>query len=392
MAQHVSAIAADRSKNVITDAAPTSAAASRFCLIEYLTGRWRVKLLLILAATLAGVQLDFWNTGSIHRHSLAIHFLISFIYSVIIGLPLFYSLSLFGAYIARRAFPLDWVLLFVTILIPSVIGTMLSEWVLITLNLHPPDKFSQLTLHSLQLTLLLSLIFGVSFYFYDYLKGELEATMLQLRNKQFEEERVRKLAIAAQLSSLESRLRPHFLFNTLNSISALIRKNPEHAERMVGQLSALLRFSLTTHQRATTLLRDEIKLINDYLEIEQARFNERLRFSIAVPDEFHAVAIPPFTLQILVENSVRYAVAPRRTGGEIRVSAHAEGSAVKLAVCDDGPGFAPEMITEGHGLDNLQACLAALFADQGALEIQADGQSTTVTVRVPRHWPSEPQR
>lgn len=391
MAQHISAIAADRSKDTIAGAAPTTGLASRFCLIEYLTGRWRVKLLLILAATLAGVQLDFWNTGSTHQHSLSLHFLISSIYSVIIGLPLLYSLSLFGAYITRQPTPLNWALLFLTILIPSVIGTMVSEWILMALDLHPPGKFSELTWHSLQLTLLLSLIFGISFYFYDYLQGELEATMLQLRHKQLEEERARKLAIAAQLSSLESRLRPHFLFNTLNSIAALIRKNPEHAERMVGQLSALLRFSLATHQRSTTPLRDEIKLINDYLEIEQARFNGRLRFDVEVPAELEVVAVPPFTLQILVENSVKYAVAPRRAGGEIRVSASAEGRTVKLAVRDDGPGFTPEMITDGHGLDNLQACLKALYADQGWLDIQANGHSTTVTVTLPRNLPPETQ-
>lgn len=391
MAQHVSAFPANGSENTTAKTAPAAGLACRFRLIEYLTGRWRVKLLLILAATLAGVQLDFWTAGSAHRHSLPIHFLISFIHSVVIGLPLLYTLSLCGAYITRRTFPLNWVLLFLAILIPSVIGTMLSEWFLIALQFHPPGRYSELTWHSLQLTLLLSMIFGISFYFYDYLQGELEATMLQLRHKQLEEERARKLAIAAQLSSLESRLRPHFLFNTLNSIAALIRKNPEHAERMVGQLSALLRFSLATHQRSTTPLRDEIKLINDYLEIEQARFNGRLRFDVDVPTEFDVVAVPPFTLQILVENSVKYAVAPRRAGGEIRVSARAEGSRVKLAVRDDGPGFTPEMITDGHGLDNLQACLKALFADQGLLDIQADGQSTTVTVTLPRHWTPETQ-
>ncbi len=391
MAQHVSAIAADASENISAKTAPAAGFFSRLRLMEYLTGRWRAKLLLLLAATVAGVQLDLWNAGSAHQHTLPVHFLISFIYSAIIGLPLFYFLSLCGAYIARRTFPLNWALLFLTILIPSVIGTMLSEWLLMALDLHPPGKFSALTWHSLQLTLLLSMIFGISFYFYDHLKGELETTTLQLRDKQLEEERARKLAIAAQLSSLESRLRPHFLFNTLNSIAALIRKNPEHAERMVGQLSALLRFSLATHQRSTTPLRDELKLINDYLEIEQARFNGRLRFSVDVPAELDVVAVPPFTLQILVENSVKYAVAPRRAGGEIRVSAYAEGHMVKLAVRDDGPGFAPEMITDGHGLDNLQACLKALFADRGWLDIQADGHSTTVTVTLPRHWPSETQ-
>src|SRR5438067_778482 len=123
MAQHVSAIAADLSKDTSANTAPAVGLASRLRLKEYMTGRWRVKLLLILAATVAGVQLDFWNAGSIHRHRLHVQFFVSFIYSAIIGLPMLYVLSLCGAYIARRKFPLNWALLFSAILIPSVIGT-----------------------------------------------------------------------------------------------------------------------------------------------------------------------------------------------------------------------------------------------------------------------------
>jgi hypothetical protein len=101
---------------------------------------------------------------------------------------------------------------------------------------------------------------------------------------------------------------------------------------------------------------------------------ERLRFNISVPPEFGALAVPPFTLQTPIENSVKYAVAPRRAGGAIGVTARQENGAVKLEVRDDGPGFTAEAIAAGHGLDNLQARLAALFADQASLDIQADGQ------------------
>ena len=101
--------------------------------------------------------------------------------------------------------------------------------------------------------------------------------MMQLHARQLAEERARKTAIAAQLSSLESRVRPHFLFNTLNSISSLIREQPERAERMVEQLAALLRYSLDANDGQLVPLRRELKLVNDYLAIEQARFNFRLR-------------------------------------------------------------------------------------------------------------------
>ena len=381
MSQNASAIADEKLKGGIAAPAPR-------WMGKKLSARWRANLLIIMAGTVAGVQIDFLIKGFPDWRLLPNHLVHALTYSTIIGLTLIYLLTWCGGYIARRRFPLNWTLLFLAILVPAFVGTRISEWILVVIGQHPPGLCAVPMTHSLQVTLLLSLIFGVSLYLYDNLRGELEATTLQLRNKQLEEERARKLAIAAQLSSLESRVRPHFLFNTLNSIAALVRENPEHAERMVGQLSALLRFSLAAHRRPTTPLRDEIRLVNDYLEIEQARFNGRLRFSVNVPAELNAVDVPPFALQTLVENAVKYAVAPRRTGGEIHVSARAESDTVKLEVRDDGPGFSAEAITSGHGLDTLQARLTALFAEQASLDIQAGAQGTVVTVSLPREGAS----
>ncbi len=276
MSQNASAIADDKLKSAIAAPAPLVSG-------KKLSARWRANLLIIMAGTVAGMQIDFLIKGFPDWRVLPHHFVHALTYSVIIGLMLIYLLTWCGGYIARRRVPLNWALLFLIILVPAFVGTRISEWILVAIGQHPPGMCAVPMTHSLQVTLLLSLIFGVSLYLYDNLRGELEATALQLRNKQLEEERARKLAIAAQLSSLESRVRPHFLFNTLNSIAALVRENPEHAERMVGQLSALLRFSLAAHRRPTTPLRDEIRLVNDYLEIEQARFNGRLRFSVDVP-------------------------------------------------------------------------------------------------------------
>ena len=275
-------------------------------------------------------------------------------------------------------------MLFISILAPATIGTLLSGLILIAFGQHPVSAYGSMTSHSLLISLLLSLIFGASFYFYENLRGALEATTLQLHKKRLEEERARKLAVAAQLSSLESRVRPHFLFNTLNSISALVRENPERAERMVEQLSALLRFSLDANQRRTVPLRHEIKLVNDYLEIEKTRFNSRLRFSFDIPPELNAVAVPPFAVQTLVENSVKHAIAPRRAGGEIRVTARIDGSHIKLEVLDDGPGFTPQAIIAGHGLDTLQARLTALFPENSSLNVESVSDGAKVTLTLPR--------
>ena len=121
---------------------------------------------------------------------------------------------------------------------------------------------------------------GVTEAAFDRLKGQLEDTKSKLHKEELERERARKLATEAQLSSLESRLHPHFLFNTLNSISSLIHSDPVRAERMVERMAALLRFTLDSHSGGLVGFDQEMKIVRDYLEIEQARLGGRLRWGI----------------------------------------------------------------------------------------------------------------
>ena len=166
----------------------------------------------------------------------------------------------------------------------------------------------------------MTIVAGITIGIYRTLRERLEETTLQLRTKELERERALKLATEAQLASLESRIHPHFLFNTLNSISSLIPEDPVRAERLVEQMAALLRFSLDAHQSGLVPLERELKIVGDYLEIERARFGDRLRYQIDVPADLSQSQIPPLSLQTLVENSVKYAIAPDRAGGEIRIT------------------------------------------------------------------------
>src|SRR5205814_9509341 len=125
----------------------------------------------------------------------------------------------------------------------------------------------------------------------------------------------------AQLTSLESRVQPHFLFNTLNSISALIREDPRAAERMVERLAALLRDSLEMNRTRLVPLSRELRIVQDYLEIEKTRYGDRLRYSIDVAADLDDPEVPPFCLQPLVENRVKHVVSHRRVGAERMVSA-----------------------------------------------------------------------
>ncbi len=152
---------------------------------------------------------------------------------------------------------------------------------------------------------------------------------------------------------------------------------------MVERLSALLRFSLDSSERNTVPLADEVKIVTDYLQIERVRFGDRLRFGIEIPGNLSMIEVPPFCLQTLVENSVKYAVSGTRAGAELRVKAEADGQSVKLSVSDDGPGFAADAIRAGHGLDNLQARLSALYGDRATLDLRREEHLMKVTVSLP---------
>jgi two-component system, LytTR family, sensor histidine kinase AlgZ len=222
---------------------------------------------------------------------------------------------------------------------------------------------------------------------FEIFRHRLDAATIELRSRQRDEERARKLATEARLSSLQSRVHPHFLFNTLNSITALIREDPQAAERTVERLAALLRESLDMDRNRLVPLHRELRIVENYLEIERTRYGGRLRYHIDVPSLLFELEVPPFCLQTLVENSVKHVVSARREGAEIRVAAHGEDGHAILEVIDDGPGFDAASFIPGHGLDNLQDRLTALFDGAGRLQAERrDGRavvSLTIPMRVP---------
>ena len=125
-------------------------------------------------------------------------------------------------------------------------------------------------------------------------------------------------------------------------------------------------------------------MVEDYLEIEKTRFGDRLRFTVDVPPDVADLDVPPLALQTLVENSIKHAVAPNRHGGEIGVAARLLSGSLVLEVSDNGPGFERSSLQQGHGLENLQERLTALFDGQGRLEIARRGDRMVVGVSVPQ--------
>lgn len=199
----------------------------------------------------------------------------------------------------------------------------------------------------------------------------------RLRRSEGEQQRALALAAEARLASLESRVRPHFLFNALNSAIALIPEDPRRAEDLLERLCALLRSSLDADAGLVPLA-EELRVVADYLEIERVRFGERLRYELDVPEELGAARVPAFAVQTLVENSVKYAVSPRQRGAHIRVHARRDGDGLAIEISDDGPGFSGPIWRPGHGLDGLRARLLALYGERARLVVPAGAAPGTV--------------
>lgn len=190
----------------------------------------------------------------------------------------------------------------------------------------------------------------------------------------------------ARLQALKMQLQPHFLFNTLNAIAALIRQHPRTAETMIGSLSDLLRATLDLADRQEVLLSEELEFVDCYLSIEQLRFGDRLTVRTQVDPKALDALVPPMILQPIVENAVRHGVEPSIDASTLVISATIEGEELRLIVEDNGPGFAGKT-KPGIGLQNTRDRLHQLYAGQERLLCDsAEGSGARVTLVLPlRH-------
>lgn len=175
----------------------------------------------------------------------------------------------------------------------------------------------------------------------------------------------------ARLSALQSHLAPHFLFNTLNAISAALHDEPDRAEQMLARLGALFRAVLVRRTRAVQTLGEEFAFLDDYLELQHGRFGERLVVERRIDPSLLDVDVPTFLLLPLVENAVQHGVGARSGPATIRISAEQSGASVHIAIEDDGPGIAPASAADprAFGLASVRERLRLLHGDAGRLEV-----------------------
>lgn len=183
--------------------------------------------------------------------------------------------------------------------------------------------------------------------------------------------------LESELTALRAQINPHFLFNTLNSIAALIRINPDEAESVTEHLAELFRYSLRSSKTPLVTLEDEIHSVTMYLRIEQARFRERLEVEMKVPQHLHDAAVPSLLLQPLVENAIKHGANVVEGTFHISIEAQEKDGVISLAVRDSGYGFdlsrGEELFGKGTGLMNVRDRLMLLFPDSGALRIEKNG-------------------
>ncbi len=279
--------------------------------------------------------------------------------------------------LGRTSGPLAWAAYAAVVAACTVLKFVV--WVPILHLLEPASKMSLLTYilgdfvfqffaFSAVVGLLLSLVYYRSFRDREMRAAQLEATLA-----------------SAQLDALRVQLRPHFLFNTLNSIAALIHIDPDAADEMLGRLSDLLRLTLERDGATEVTLDEELQTLDRYLAIMRVRFRDRLRVEIGVTPAARRCKVPHFILQPLLENAIEHGIDRVQGTCTVLVCGDVTDGVLALSVADRGPGLTIDAPAQtGIGLTNARRRLETLYARAGSLELDSTtGEGLTVRVRIP---------
>jgi LytS/YehU family sensor histidine kinase len=347
--------------------------------VNKLRNRFAFSLLWINIAAVSVVLIVLAENGwNLHDLSRALAY--ALLYANLSGILGYLLISDVAERLARRNVPVMPVVAIGVVLVTGV-SCLLAETLLMAFGYVTARYFWAEYRGTLKIALPLAFVFALGAVVYGSLRDRLQQAERKLHEKEIAEQRTRKLEAESRLRLLESRIHPHFLFNTLNSVMSLIVSNPGKAERVVGQLSSLLRASLDTTERRLIPLREELEMVQSYLEIERARFEDKLQslahlLQLDVPVELEGAMVAPMSIQTLVENAVKHGITPLDGGGRIVIKAVEKAGSLHIQVLDTGPGFELAAIRAGHGLDNLVQRLDSLFGAQARLNVtKSDGYS-----------------
>jgi signal transduction histidine kinase len=322
----------------------------RFSAIQVLIAL--VVVMLIIPISLEAFRREWWT-------SFARSFFIGLMYANCCGWLAWFVMPQVVVRLQNMAPLKRWTFLILSLVAIGVAGALVAQTALTLLGSSRLAFWSRFW-RSVPLVTLISVVSGILWFVFESAQYRAHYATTQ-----------------AKLKSLESRIQPHFLFNTLNSIAALIPESPQASERMTVQLAALLRSSLNTAYESTVPLEEELKIVTDYLEIEKVRFGPKLNYALDVPAHLMHRSVPPFSIQSLVENSIKHG------GNSIRVSAVEENGRLALTVWDSGPGFSANSIRPGHGLHNLRLRMALIWAEHATLDVYDEDGGGRVRLTMP---------
>ena len=269
----------------------------------------------------------------------------------------------------------------------ATVGQLLR---MLLVRIFAPELFQNATWSSIGIEWLswifITLPFGVAVYL--CVVGIEHATryFIEAREREVQVARLSEQLAGARFAALQAQLNPHFLFNTLNTITVLVRDNDRQgAVSIIGHLSELLRRTLSRHRANEVTLGEELDLVRQYVAIEQARFSDRLRPEFRIPDALIPAVVPSFSLQHLVENAIRHGIARHPDAGLLLITAERVDDVLQITVVDDGVGIDPAApVPSGHGIENTRERLRALYGDKASLEIAPRPEGGTIaTLRVP---------
>lgn len=255
-----------------------------------------------------------------------------------------------------------------TILASFIIGASIYGFILVvalSTNTYSSDEIKPITpfvgvFNMSSVVFVWSLIYLSLHYFENYKKVEIESLIWEAAVKDFE------------LKTLKSQLNPHFMFNALNSIRALIEEDPHNAKDAVTRLSNILRYALKIERTETVPLDDEIQTVKDYLALEKIRFEERLHYKLEVDQAVKNIEIPPMMIQTLVENAIKHGISKQPGGGIVIVNAYLEDNKVIIKINNTGH-FDEELFrnSKGFGISNTKQRLNLLYGEDAYLNILA---------------------
>jgi len=310
---------------------------------------------------------------------------ISFLVPVLISTVTGYSVTLVMAVgfrsLLRQKPVITWPISILMVLTAAGMCAFIDAWVFLTQNRLAEAAGIKLFLGAFYLNFTLLGAWSALYYAINFfLTVEQQADQLQKLELQASE---------AQLAMLRYQLNPHFLFNTLNSISTLVLlKQTDRANAMLSRLSSFLRYTLINEPTAQVTLAQEVETLKLYLDIEKMRFEERLQPSFDIDPRVEKVQLPSLLLQPLVENAIKYAVSQQEEGAEISISAQPAGENVRIVVSDTGPGLngaaVEPTLSTGVGLPNIRDRLQQAYGERHSIETSsAPGTGFTVTIEIP---------